>query len=431
MRYPQYIEDDYIFPDFYRVQINHPPQGLKEPSMILNDRLRLFLPRSGIKSGDSVAIGVGSRGIANISLFITTLCRSIREMGADPFIIPAMGSHGGATADGQVKVLEKLGITEAMCDAPIISSMAVEQVGAALDGVPVYFSRDALAMDHAICINRIKPHTKFKGPVESGLYKMLCIGMGKHKGALAYHNMALKHGFFPLLKAMGDEVIQKTNFRFGIAVVEDFFDNTMDIEPIMAEDIFLRETELLTRAREQFPHLPFKSLDVLVIQQIGKEISGSGMDPNVTGRTFDLMEDDFSKSMRAGRVAILNLSENTQGNGIGLGNADIITEKVFKELNYETTLMNAMTSMSLRKAFIPIRLPNDKKAIQAAFTTLGPLEASRVRAVIIKDTLHVQNLWASQALLAEIEGMDHADILEKVALNFDENGDLDLPCEPV
>ena len=430
MRYPQYIEDDYIFPDFYRVQIHHPPQGLEDPAMILNEILNLFLPRSGIKPGDSVAIGVGSRGIANISLLITTLCRRIREMGAAPSIIPAMGSHGGATAAGQIKVLEKLGITESVCGAPILSSMAVKRVGTVLDDVPVYFSRDALAMDHAICINRIKPHTKFKGPVESGLYKMLCIGMGKHKGALAYHNMALKHGFFPLLKAMGDEIVQKTNFRFGLAVVEDFFDTTMDIEPIMAEDIFLREAELLTRARDHFPRLPFKALDVLVIQQIGKEISGSGMDPNVTGRTFDLMEDDFSNSLKAGRIAILNLSENTAGNGIGLGNADIITEKVFKGLDYEATLMNAMTSMSLRKAFIPVRLPNDEKAIQAAFTTLGPLEASRVRAVIIKDTLHVQEFWASQALLAELEAMDHADILEKVSLNFDENGEIYLPCEP-
>jgi len=429
MRYPPYIEADYRFPDFYHVQINHTPQGLENPERVLNERLKSFLPRSGIASGDSVAIGVGSRGITNISLFITTLCRNIREMGAHPFIIPAMGSHGNATAEGQIKVLEKLGITEAVCGAPIISSMAVEQAGTALDGVPVYFSRDALAMDHTICINRIKPHTKFKGPVESGLYKMLCIGLGKHKGALTYHNMALKHGFSPLLKAMGDEVIQKTNFRFGLAVVEDFFDTPMAIEPIMAADLFSREPELLTIAREHVPHLPFKQLDVLVIQQIGKEISGSGMDPNVTGRTFDLMEDDFSESLKAGRIAILNLSENTAGNGIGLGNADIITEKVFNGLNYETTLMNAMTSMSLRKAFIPIRLPNDEKAIQAAFTTLGPLETSKVRAVIITDTLHVQNFWASQALLAEIETMDYADILEKVSLNFDGNGDLSsLQC---
>jgi len=424
MRYPKYIENNFTFPDFYHVKMNHSPRGLKKPEKTLYQGLQRILPQSGIKPGDTVAIGVGSRGIANIPILVATLCRCIREMEATPFIIPAMGSHGGATAEGQIKVLEKLGITEAVCGAPIISSMAVDTVGETRGEVPVYFSRDALDMDHSICINRIKPHTKFKGPVESGLYKMLCIGMGKHQGALTYHNMALKHGFSPLLKAMGDEIIQKTNFRFGIAIVEDFFDHTMEIESIMAEDIFARESKLLIQARDHFPRLPFKELDVLVIEQIGKEISGSGMDPNVTGRTFDLMEDDFSESLKAGRIAILNLSDNTTGNGIGLGNADIITEKVFQGLDYESTLMNAMTSMSLRKAFIPIRLPSDEKAIQAAFTTLGPLEPITVRAVIIKDTRHVQEFWASQALLPELTVMANADILEKIFLTFDKNGEL-------
>ena len=425
MRYPAYIEERIVFPDFYRVKINHPPRGVENPVAVLNAKLQNILPRSGIKPGHTVAIGVGSRGIVDISELLTALCQAIREMGASPFIIPSMGSHGGATPDGQVQVLHKLGISEDVCGAPVLSSMAVDRVGEVMDGVPVYFSREALAMDHAICINRIKPHTKFKGPVESGLYKMLCIGMGKHKGALTYHNMALKYGFFPLLKAMGDEIVQKTNIRFGIAVVEDFFDQTMDIEPVMAHEIFTREPALLAAARDQFPRLPFKELDVLVIQRIGKEISGSGMDPNVTGRTFDLMEDDFSDCLKVGRIAILNLSEKTAGNGIGLGNADIITEKVFNGLDYESTLMNAMTSMSLRKAFIPIRLPSDEKAIQAAFTTLGPLNPLNIRAVIIKDTLHVQEFWASKALLPDLEAMDTAEIFEKVVLVFDETGELE------
>ena len=424
MRYPAYIEEDFIFPDFYRVKMNHSPRGLGDPVAELNRNLKQTLVRSGIKPDHRVAIGVGSRGIANISPLVAALCRGVREMGAKPFIIPAMGSHGGATADGQTRVLERLGITETLCKAPVLSSMAVEKVGEVMDGIPVYFSRDALAMDHAICINRIKPHTKFKGAVESGLYKMLCVGMGKHQGALVYHKMALKYGFFPLLKAVGDEIIRHTNVRFGVAVVEDFFDNTMDIEPIMASDIFARESELLVKAREHFPRLPFKELDVLVIEQIGKEISGSGMDPNVTGRTYDLMEDDFSDSLKAGRIAILNLSRKTAGNAIGLGNADIITEKVFNALDYESTLMNAMTSMSLRKAFIPIRLPSDEKAIQAAFTTLGPLDPLNARAVIIKDTLHVQEFLASQALLPVLSAMDHAEIMEKISLVFDENGSL-------
>ena len=424
MRYPAYIENKFAFPDFYRVKISHPQRGLENPVAVLNAKLQKILPRTGIKPGHTVAIGVGSRGIANISQLVTALCRYIREMGASPFIIPAMGSHGGGTPDGQVQVLHKLGISEARCGVPILSSMSVDRVGQVMGEVPVFFSREALAMDHAICINRIKPHTKFKGPVESGLYKMLCIGMGKHQGALIYHNMALKHGFFPLLKAMGDEIVQKTNIRFGIAVVEDFFDQTMDIEPVLASDIFAREPALLAAAWDQFPRLPFNELDVLVIQRIGKEISGSGMDPNVTGRTFDFMEDDFSDNLKVGRIAILNLSEKTAGNGIGLGNADIITEKVFKSLDYESTLMNAMTSMSLRKAFIPIRLPSDEKAIQAAFTTLGPLDPLSTRAVIIKDTLHVQEFWASQALLPNLTAMDSAEILEKLVLSFDETGEL-------
>ena len=377
-----------------------------------------------IQWGDGVAIGVGSRGITNISPFVTAMCRRISDMGATPVIIPAMGSHGGATPEGQIKVLEKLGITEKICNAQIKASMAVEKVGEVMDGVPVYFSREALEMDHAICINRIKPHTKFKGCVESGLYKMLCVGMGKHKGALTYHNMALKHGFFPLLKAMGDEIIDKSNFKFGVAVVEDFFEETMTIEAIPGQDIFEREASLLKMARKHFPYLPFKTLDVLVIEQIGKEISGSGMDPNVTGRTFDLREDDFSESLKVNRIAILNLSSKTAGNGIGLGNADIITEKVFQNLDYESTLMNAMTSMSLRKAFIPIRLPNDQKAIQAAFTTLGPRNPAHVRAVIIKDTLHTQEFLASQSLLPALTAMAGAEIIEKVSLTFDTNHNL-------
>jgi hypothetical protein len=426
MRYPPYIENKFVFPPFYRVKIDHPARGLENPGAVLEERLSRVLPQSGIRSGHRVAIGVGSRGIANISGLMKVLCRCIRQMGANPSIIPAMGSHGNATAAGQTRVLEQLGITQSICGAPIVSSMAVDRVGAVMGEVPVYFSRDALAMDHTICINRIKPHTKFKGAVESGLYKMLCVGMGKHEGALVYHNMALKYGFSALLKAMGDEIIDKGNFCFGIALVEDFFDNTMAIETPMAAELFEKEEKLLAMARRHFPRLPFNELEVLVVQEIGKEISGSGMDPNVTGRTYDLMEDDFSKSLRAGRIAVLNLSRKTAGNAIGLGNADIITDKVFNGLDYEATLMNAMTSMSLRKAFIPIRLPNDEKAIQAAFSTLGPMDPSSVRAVIIRDTRHVQEFWASQALLPQLKAMDSAEVLEKALLGFDENGELVL-----
>lgn len=423
MRYPKYIEDDFNFPDFYPVTINYPQLALKDPIQSLRNTLENILSGT-VRYGESVGIGVGSRGISNLSSFVREICRLVYDIGAKPFIIPSMGSHGGATAEGQVRVLEKLGVTEQICGAPVISSMDVIKIGEIIDGIPLFFSKDALEMDHSICINRIKPHTKFKGNVESGLYKMLCIGMGKHQGALVWHKMALRHGFANLLKIMGDEIIARTNMRLGIAVVEDFYDKTMHIEAIEAHNIYKRESELLDMAKNHFPHLPFKELDVLIIEQIGKEISGSGMDPNITGRTFDLMEDDFSSTLKVGRVAILNLSGKTAGNAIGLGNADIITEKVFNSMDYESTLMNALTSISLRKAFIPIRLPNDKKAIQAAFTTLGPLNPENVKAVIIKDTMHTANFFASQAVVPILQNMENVCIGNKETLCFDPNNNL-------
>ncbi|WP_231714637.1 nickel-dependent lactate racemase [Desulfonema ishimotonii] len=407
--------------------MHYPDDHIDDVAGELNRTLDTVLPESGIRAGDRVAIGVGSRGIDNIVRIVRTLCDRLRTVGAHPFVIPAMGSHGGATDAGQKKVLATLGITPESCGAPVCSALAAEQVGTAFGEVPVFFSRDALAADHSICINRIKPHTKFRADVGSGLFKMLCVGMGKHRGALSYHKWALKYGFAPLVKAMGEAIIRNTNFRFGIGIAENAHDRPHTIEAIPARQIAEREAVLLNVARENFPRLPFSDIDALVIGRIGKEISGSGMDPNVTGRAYDLGESDFSSSLRATRVAILNLSEKTGGNAIGLGNADFITEKVFRHMDYEATVMNAMTSMSLRKAFIPIRLPSEQKAVQACFTTLGPVAPEKVRAVIIRDTLRVSEFWASSALKAALQTLDAAEILDQTNLRFTENGDIRQP----
>ena len=393
----------------------------------VNHTLDEVLPGSDIRAGQCVAIGVGSRGITNLPLIIRTLCRRFIKMGALPVIIPAMGSHGGATDKGQEDVLKTLGVTEELCGAPIRSSLAVKQVGMAFSKVPVWFAQDALKADHSIILNRIKPHTKFKADIESGLSKMLCVGMGKHRGALAYHKWALKYGFAALVKEMAQTIITNTNFRFGIGIVENAYDQTLKIEALPGQRIAAREPALLEMAKANFPRLPISETDVLIIGLIGKEISGAGMDPNVTGRAFDLKESDFSSSLKATRIAILNLSAKTQGNAIGLGNADFITEKVFQATDYEATLMNALTSMSLRKAFIPIRLPDDSKVIQACFTTLGPVPADKVRAVIIRDTLHLSEFWASDALTPELSQTQGAEILESVHLQFDRNGNLCVP----
>ena len=430
MRYPPYIEADFAFPDFYHVRLRPESERIADVASATAATVDRALAHSPIRSGDRVAVAVGSRGMTNLAPMVRTICQRLQHVGARPFIVPAMGSHGGATAEGQAAILAHLGISEAACGAPVRSSMAAEPIATVCDAVPVFFARDIVAADHAVCINRIKPHTKFKGPLESGLAKMLCVGMGKHDGALAYHRWALRYGFFPLLHEMAQAILTHGNLRFGVAVVENARDETCRIEAVPAARILEREPALLAAAKEQFPRLPFKRLDVLAIQMIGKEISGAGMDPNVTGRAFDLMESDFSERMQATRVAILNLSAKSGGNAIGLGNADIITEKVFQAMDYEATLMNALTSLSLHKAFIPVRLPSDRKALQACFTTLGPKPAAAIEAVIIRDTRHVNEFLASAALVKGLLCHPAAAIVAgPAALNFDATDDLITPWQ--
>lgn len=426
MRYPDYLERDYAFPDFYRIRMHYPDDRLDDPAGEIVRSLEQVLPASGIAAGDTVAVAVGSRGINNLAQMVRAVCARLRSHGARPFVFPAMGSHGGATPEGQRKVLEQLGVTEEFIEAPLRCSMDAVQVASLHGEVPVYFSRDALEADHSICLNRIKLHTKFKAPVESGLCKMLCVGMGKHAGALAWHNWALKYGFFPLLRDMAAEIISCTNVRFGIGIIEDANEQTAHIEAVPAVDIPAREPALLARAKTCFPKLPIRQLDVLVVRQVGKEISGAGMDPNVTGRAGDLMEDDFSESLKATRIAVLNMSAQTAGNGIGIGLADFITEKVFEQLDYEKMLMNALTSVSIRKAFIPVRMPDERKAIQACFSTLGPVKARDVRAIIIHDTLNIFEFWASAALLNELSEIEGIEVVGRCRLEFDGEGRLQL-----
>ena len=427
MRYPKYIEEDYSFPSFYHVCQTVKNRTLKQADKVLENLLLHRLSREDICPGDKVGIGVGSRGINRISELVRIICRCLKTHGAKPFIIPAMGSHGNADASGQVSILEKLGITEAFCGAPVISSMEVVQLGEVLGEVEVFFSMDALSMDHTICINRIKPHTKFRGPLGSGILKMLTVGLGKHHGAMSYHSMALKYGFDKTLLAMGQNLLKTSNFKFGVGLVEDAYDRIMDIGILEGPSLIKEEAAMFKTAEASLAGLPVQTLDVLIIGQAGKEISGAGMDPNITGRTSDFMEDDFSDKLNATRIAVLNLSAQTSGNGLGIGNADIITEKVFQDLNYETTLMNALTSVSLRKAFIPVRLPTDEKAIQTAFTTIGPVSPNQIRAVIIRDTRHTKEFWASQALISELKTIPGIQIMEMTPLVFDKKGELIAP----
>lgn len=426
IRYPDYLEEKFDFPNFFRLRISYPRPQIDELEPAVKAAVIPQLEKLSLKGGDRVCVGVGSRGIRNISKIVTLVCAEIRLAGGQPFIIPAMGSHGGGSPEGQLSLLNGMGITEEKCGCPVISSFNVRQIGTVFNEVPLNYAEDALQADHTICINRIKPHTKFKGSVESGIMKMLCIGMGKHQGALSYHTWALKYGFYRLLTEMSQVVSAKSNFRFGIGIVENAYDETMIVRDLGADELFLKEKELLKIAKENMPCLSVKSADVLIVQVCGKEISGAGMDPNITGRAADLMEDDFSDNFKASRLAVLNLSRASKGNALGIGNADIITAKVYDAMDYEATLMNIFTSFSLKKAAIPAIMPTDEKAIQAAFTTLGPVPPEQVRAIIIKNTLDISECWVSQGLVEELKGNPLIEVLEKSRLKFDAAGNLML-----
>ncbi|MFA7424940.1 MAG: DUF362 domain-containing protein, partial [Desulfosarcinaceae bacterium] len=337
MRYPDFIETQGVFPEFVHVRRETPDDHLRDVAAAVRQTLDIVLPRSGIRAGQTVAVAVGSRGIDRLAEMVAALCAGLKHWGARPLIVPAMGSHGGASAQGQQAVLQRLGVTEAACGAPVVADMAVVELGNVLGEVPLHFGRDFFAADHSICLNRVKPHSKFKAPLESGLLKMLCVGMGKHAGAMAYHHWALRHGWYELLAAMGQALAVRSNFRFGLAVVENESDRVCHLEAVPADGLVERERTLLEMAKRRFARLPFRRLDALIVGRIGKEISGAGMDPNVTGRAFDLMESDFSQILDATRIAVLDLTEKTAGNAIGLGNADIITEAVFAKLDYEAT----------------------------------------------------------------------------------------------
>ena len=430
MRYPSYIEEDFDFPDFAHVRMTYPRPRIDNVAEHTAQATSVLMASGGIRAGDRVAVGVGSRGIANLGVMVRAVVATLNQAGAEAVIVPAMGSHGGATAKGQAEILRRLGITAESCGAPVGPSMETAIVGRVFEDVPVPFAREALAADHTIAVNRIKPHTKFKGELESGIAKMLCVGLGKHDGALAFHRFALKYGFLTLLRAMAAELRERTNFRGAVGVFENAYDETCCIEAVPAETMFDQEANLLERAKSHFPQLPFKQLDLLIVGRIGKDISGAGMDPNVTGRAFDLMESDFSGQLDATRVVVLDLSDPTDGNAIGVGNADIITEKVFTRLDYEVTLMNALTSLSLHKAFIPVRLPSERKAIQAGFATLGPIAPRDVRAVIVQDTAHLTEFLASAALRETLGACSGADILASGPLAFDAEGNLLTPWQP-
>lgn len=376
-----------------------------------------------IKPDSRIGITVGSRGITGLLDTVTALCREIKRRGAHPIILPSMGSHGGATAQGQIKVLEELGITEASTGAQILSGMDVENLNEG-EGIPAYYDKIALTLDGVIVLNRVKAHTDLEGEVESGLQKIIAVGLGNHLGALVVHEQGLNRAV-PRVQAIAGKALEKGNILFGVGIIENAYDQVHDIAFVPRDEILRQEPKLLSRSKALLPAFHFNDIDVLIVDWIGKNISGDGMDPNIIGRS---MIGQKNKNIRINQIVTLALTAASKGSGVGVGLSDVTTRRMADALDFDAMYINTITAIALRGAHLPIVMDNDCAAIQVGLkaATCGedPLKARVVR---IKDTLHMGEIWVSPAIFEEIAAQPNIQVVrEPSPMVFDSKGNLEL-----
>ena len=374
-----------------------------------------------ITSGMKIGVTAGSRGINNIDTIIRTICDYIKEAGGNPFIIPAMGSHGGATAEGQLHVLDTLGITEESMGCPIESSMEVVQLGSTESGVPVYFDKYAYSLDGIVVVNRVKPHTDFDSDIESGLTKMIAVGLGNQKGCSTMHS----HGLRKSIPESAKVTIEKANILFGLGIVENAMDETCKLKALLPEDFEIEEKKLLREAKETIPRLPIDELDVLVVEEMGKMISGTGMDTKVLGRIRVQGEKEPLKPVIK-KVVVLDLANNSYGNALGIGLADVTTKKLVDSIDFKATYANIISTTFLERGKIPVTVSNDKNAIIVGLNTVGNVSAQDVKICIIKNTLDLKEMYLSEGAIKDTDKSRIRIIRSGVKLMFDTDGNLKL-----
>jgi hypothetical protein len=376
-----------------------------------------------IKPGDAVAVGAGSRGVANIAVIVKATVDWLREQGARPFVFPAMGSHGGATSEGQRGILAHYGITEATMGCPVQATMDVVQVGEAL-GLPVWLDRTAAEADWIGLVNRVKPHTDFKGSIESGLFKMMTIGLGKYTGATQYHRANVNHGYETVITAVGREMLTRARIGFGLGIVENGYDETARIEAFNAADLEAGERRLLKDAREWMARLPFSPIDVLIVEEIGKNISGSGMDTNVIGRPSNPHE-PFPAEPKILWIVALDLTDESGGNATGIGNADFTTRRLAEKIDWKPTAINCLTACAPNGAKLPLVFDSDREAVENALACIGLTGPAAARVIRIRNTLMLGEIECSEAFLPEIARRSDLTIQgEARPLGFDAAGQI-------
>jgi hypothetical protein len=414
------------YPHLVRIRQQFERPRVEDVGAAVHGALEPLILGRRIRPGQSVALTAGSRGIANIPIILRATVSFLKKLGARPFIVPAMGSHGGGTAEGQRHILESYGITEEAVGAPLRASMEVVQAGTTPEGFPVLLDRHAAQADHIGVVARVKPHTAYHGPIESGLLKMMMIGLGKHAGALAYHRILLEYPYDQVVRSVGRTLRAGAPIAFGLAVVENAYDETAAVEGVAPEQFEEREEKLLVLARRLLACLPLRQADLLVIDEIGKDISGSGMDTNLVGRKRAIRAQppaDGAPSMRL--IFVRGLTERTHGNAAGIGLADFTTTRLLRQMDYRATVINCLTAGYPEGAFTPVHFDTDREVFDAALAIIGTRPPEEARVLRIRNTLQVEELEVSEACLADPQMRPEVAVIGRPRpLAFDSGGNL-------
>ena len=415
------------YPTMLRLYQKFPRVVLDNIPMQVTEQLQQLDLQSQVKPGDTIAIAVGSRGITDIVPVVQTIAGELKQLGALPFVVPAMGSHGGASATGQADVLRYLGITERTVGVPIRSNMEVIHVGEInLFGIsiPVYLDQYAYNADHIVVVNRIKPHTDFSGAFGSGWRKMLCIGLGNHVGALLYHRVIASYGYANVLEPIAKKVLATGKILCGIGIIENAYRQTAAIVAASSETLLATEVELLKQANSYLAKLPFNEVDLLIVDELGKDISGSGMEPTVHGRLHCLSEPQ-PKTPTIKRIFVRDLTPASEGNALGIGFADFTTQRLVDKINFKTTYINCITGMDPEDGRIPITLATDQEAIDAALNTIGFTKPDQAKVIWIKNTSSLNSILVSTAYQPAIDAQSHL-VLDEILgeLTFNAQGNL-------
>ena len=416
------------------IRQNFPDRALPDVAAATREQMEGADWALAVKPGSRIAVGVGSRGITNIDVIAKAVVDFWKSRDVKRFLIPVMGSHGSASAEGQAEVLAHYGITEETMGAPVVSSLDVVPIGTTPEGIEVVMDRQAHEADGTMLLSRVKWHTDFAGKLESGIHKMMAIGLGKWAGAKRYHTHALEMGLEQMIRSVGTVMLATGKMLGGMAILEDAYHSTAEVAAVGAAGMVEREEELLAKVKSWKPNIPVNEVDLLIVDEIGKNFSGAGMDTKIVNRSGRTGPNSWPNVPKIFRIIVRDLSPLSNGNAIGMGLADAITDRLFEKVDFEATWVNSLTASSPLAAFTPMHFPDDRTCIEKIVPTCGKLDLSEVTIAWIRNSMDIGELMVSEGLLDEVRANPEIEVLsEPMDLEFDGAGNLVnvMSAEPV